>query len=99
MKINKHGLPMKGLRKASGETKGLRGYYSGGYVQMSYDRVSGEIFANYHFSLGQNLWSVYPDSNIINCGNFSEPATMQEIADRIAEMVAFADMAMYCCAA
>jgi len=96
MKINKHGLPMKGLRKVSGETKGLRGYYSGEYAQMSYDRVSGEIFTDYHFSLGQNSWSVYPDSNIINCGNFSEPATMQEIADRIAEVVAFADTVAFC---
>lgn len=85
MKTNTYGLKMTGLRKAAGETKGLTGQYSGHYVQISYDRSTGEVVTNYHYSLGQNSWSQYHDSNIITVCNVSQPKTMQEIADLIAD--------------
>lgn len=85
MKTNTHGLKMTGLRKASGETKDLQGSYGAGYIQVSYDTNSGEIITNYHYDLGQNSWTRYPDSCIRNIGNISSPATMQHIADMIFE--------------
>lgn len=87
MKIDKHNLPMHGLRKASGETKDLTGYYSGHYVQISYDTQSGDVITDYHYSLGQNSWTEYHDTNIITICNASEPMTMQEIADAIANKI------------
>lgn len=86
--INRHGLSMQGLRKAAGETKGLTGYYSGHYVQVSYDTVTGDILTDYHYNLGQNSWSVYHDPDIITICNASIPMTMQQIADATAEAVA-----------
>ena len=86
MKINTYGLEMKGLRKAASETKDLTGYYSGHYVQISYDPTDGEILTDYHYNLGQNWWTVYHES-IIVIGNVSEPKTMQEIADMVGEVV------------
>ena len=83
MKVNTHGLKMTGLRKAAGETKGLTDYYSGHYVQVNYDKATGEVFTNYHYSLGQNSWSEYHDPDVIVCGNVSSPMTMQRIADMI----------------
>jgi len=85
--VNTHGLKMIGLKKAAGETKGLTNYYSGHYVQISYDKVTGEIISDYHYSLGQNWWTQYHDSNVITIGNASSPLTMQAIADWIAEAV------------
>ena len=79
---------MQGLRKAAGETKGLTSYYSGHYVQISYDTSNGEILTNYHYNLGQNSWTAYNDADIITICNASNPMTMQQIADAIADAVA-----------
>lgn len=67
--INRHGLILSGLRKAAGETKGLTGYYSGRYVQISYDTRNGAILTNYHYNLGQNSWTQYHNSDIITICN------------------------------
>lgn len=84
MKTNTHGIKMTGLKKASGDTKTLRGYNSGEYVELFFDRATGEVWTKYQYSLGQNTWTVYDDDNVVKIGNFSAPATMQEIADAIA---------------
>lgn len=82
-KVNTHGLKMHGLRNACSESKDLTGYYSGRYVQISYDTRSGEILTDYHVSLGQNSWTQYHDASIIRVCNLSDPATMQQIADMV----------------
>lgn len=87
--VNTYGFRMVGLRKAAGETKDLTGYYSGHYVQISYDHDDGEILTNYHYSLGQNSWSQYHSPSIITICNASEPMTMQQIADRIADLLSY----------
>lgn len=46
MKTNTYGLKIKGLRKAAGETKTTRGYYSGLYVQISYSPTDGQVLYN-----------------------------------------------------
>lgn len=84
-KVNKYGYKMTGLRAASGDTKDLRGYYSGEYVELFYDRSTGEVWTKYHYSLGQNSWTESHDSNVLKICTISEPTTMQQIADRIAE--------------
>lgn len=88
MKVNKNGYKMVGLKAASGNTKGLRGYYSGEYCELFYDRSNGEVWTNYKVSLGQNAWTEYHDSNVMTVGNLDEPTTMQEIADMIATKLA-----------
>ena len=90
MKINKHGLPMNGLKKASGATCDY-GYYAQEYDEIFYDRSTGEIWTVYQVSLGHNSWSEYHDADVIKVCNASMHMTMQEIADRIAERVAECD--------
>lgn len=85
--LNTHGMKMTGIRKVAGATKGLTGYYSGRYIQVNYDPETGEVWHDDHVSFGQNSWTQYHDKNIINCGNISNPATMQEIADMVADAV------------
>lgn len=86
MKVNKHGLKMVGLKKAAGETKSLNPY-DNGYVQISYDKRDGEVLADYHYAIGCNEWSVYRSNEIISIRCFHSPATMQEIADAIANFL------------
>lgn len=86
MKTNTHGLTIKGLRKIAGETKDLRGYYSGQYLQLNYDPDTGEAWTDFHVSFGQNSWTRYRDNTVV-VGNISSPMTMQEIADMIARKV------------
>lgn len=86
-KINKHGLKMRGLKAASGWTENY-GYYSGHYVQISYDRNTGDVLANYHYSIGHNWWTQYHDPAIITVAMASNHMTMQQIADAIADKLA-----------
>lgn len=86
-KINKHGLKMHGLRAASGDTENY-GYYSGQYVQVSYDRSTGDVLTNYHYSIGHNWWTQYHDPAIITVAMASNHMTMQQIADAIADKLA-----------
>ncbi len=81
--INKHGRKMTGLKAASGDTKGLCGYYSGAYVELFYDMSTGKVWTIFQYSLGQNTNTVYHDSDVIKICNISDPMTMQEIADEI----------------
>lgn len=80
-------LKIKGIKKIAGESKSLRGYYSGEYLQVNYDRSTGEAWTNFHCSFGQNWWT-YHDSDIINCGNISSPMTMVQIREMIEIAVA-----------
>lgn len=81
---NKHGYKMVGLKKAVSAMPGEN--YNGQYVQINYDKRDGQILANYHVSLGQNSWTEYHDKEIILIGNY-QTATMQELADAIADTV------------
>lgn len=83
-KINKHGLKMRGLKSASGDT---RNYGRNCYIQISYNTSTGEVLTDYHCSIGGNSWTKYHDSDIITIGNTSQHMTMQEIADAIAEVI------------
>ena len=78
-------LKIKGIKKIAGESKSLGGYYSGQYLQVNYDRKTGEAWTDLHCSFGQNSWSQYHDSNIINCGNISEPTTMARSKEMLEE--------------
>jgi hypothetical protein len=89
-KINTHGLKMHGLKKASGETQNY-GYYSGSYVQINYDVSTGDVWTDYHYSLGQNSWTEYRDSDVITVCRTSCHMTMQEIADAISDAISDAD--------
>lgn len=88
MAINTHGLKMKGIKAAVGEIP-TGGYYSGEYAEVFYDKASGEVWANYQCSLGQNTWTVYDDRDVIKIGNYSKKTTMQQLADDIYETVSF----------
>lgn len=88
MKLKKHGLKMNGLKAASGETQNY-GYYSGCYVQISYDTRDGQVLTSFHCSLGQNSWTEYHSDKIVHICNTSRHMTMQEIADKIAQEVAW----------
>lgn len=76
---------MKGLRKTCSETKNLKGYYSGEYLEIFYDKETKEVWGIYHYSLGQNEWTVYHEENIIKICTTSEPMTTREIKEKIEE--------------
>ena len=92
MKINTHGLKMTGLRKVAGQSKWLRGYYNPNYLQLNYDRSTGEVWADEHYSLGHNSWTQYHDSDTITVCNICTQQTMQEIADAIKDKLDYIDM-------
>ena len=83
--INTHGLKMVGLRKVSGETKGLEGRYGRWHLQLNYNTATGELWTNTHVS--SNSQTVYDDANIKVIAMLSDPYTMQELADMVADAV------------
>jgi hypothetical protein len=80
-------INIKGLKKAASATKGLTGRYGKMSVQMIYDRATGELST--HEFVGHNSWIDLSDRpECVNVGNFCEPATMSEIAERVETAVA-----------
>lgn len=83
-------INIKGLKKAASATKGLTGYYGNMTVQMIYNRATEELYTREF--VGRSSWidlSDYPEC--VNVGNFCEPATMSEIAERVEAAVAQRD--------
>lgn len=77
--INKYGINMIGLKKASGETAKWP-ENCGGYTQISYDTRDGRILTTDH--IGQSF-TQYEDREIIHVANTERRMTMQEIADAV----------------
>lgn len=88
--LNTHGLKMTGIKAASGETRNY-GSYSARYVEIFYNRSTGEIWTVFQCSLGHNSWTVYHDQDIIKICETSSHMTMQEIADAVYDAVRQAD--------
>lgn len=83
--VNTHGIKINGLRKVCGETKNLRGYYDGLYLEIFYDVSDGYLWTTEHAS--HNNWTKYEDSEIVKIANAYDHMTMQEIADAVYERV------------
>ena len=78
--VDKHGIKINGLKKASGCTENY-GPYSGSYVEIFYCKSSGDVWGNYQYSLGHNSGTVYDDPDIVKICHTYHHMTMQEIAD------------------
>ena len=76
---------MKGLKKVSGETKTLKGYYDSIYLQLCYDKEKDEVFTIQHCDLGHSWQTYFDDKNIITICNLTEPHTMAEIKEMVEE--------------
>ena len=78
---------MKNLCKVCSETKGLKDFYDGGYLQLNYDKTNDSVFTDYHYDLGHNWFTNYDDENIVNCGNICQPMTQKEIEEMVKNML------------
>ena len=90
-KVNTYGLPIKGLKTASGYTEDY-GSCSGRYVEIFYDRSTGEVWGNFQCSTGMNSWTEYHDPAVVKICNTSRHMTMQEIADEIHRVIMESDL-------
>lgn len=79
--IDKHGLNIVGLKKLSAELQNTGD--NSRYYELFYNERTGEVWANYHCSLGRNSWTRYEDEDVMFVCFTSEHMTMQEIADKI----------------
>lgn len=80
--LNKHGLPMRGIKEATRET-----HYTdcGLYTGIYYNIETGRIYA--YSEVGCNTWHVWEYDPVIPICNVNHRMTMQQIADRIADVV------------
>lgn len=76
------------IKKASSETKTLKGIYDAGYVQISYDTENDVVITNYHHDIGHSWRTTYHDDNIIDVGIVCEPTTMARIREMIDDALA-----------
>ena len=88
MKVNMHGIKIKGLRKASGHTENYTDRNM--YDELFFDRSTGDVWAVFHCSIGHNWWTEYHDPDIIKIGSTVRHLTMQEIADMVYDAMASA---------
>ena len=80
--INTYGLTMNGLEEAAAETRNIRPN-SGHYVQISYDRDSGDVMSDYH--VDENSRVRYNSDRIVTVGFFADTVSAQCVADHIRE--------------
>lgn len=85
--INTHGIDIKGLKAASGDTWDA-GYYSGWYWEIFFSLSTGEVWTVQQYDFGHSWHTIYHDPDIIKISETSMHMTMQQIADAIAETVA-----------
>lgn len=78
-KIDKHGLNIKGLKKASGETFDCDNCYN----ELFYDRSTGEVWVLFQAGRIGSSQTKYHDEDIVKIDDISCHLTMQEIADSI----------------
>ena len=82
MEINTHGrkINMETLSEASEYTRGL-GSRTGEYMEIFYDKSTGEVWGKYHWD--REEWTVYQDSDVVKVGIATRYKTPQQIADMI----------------
>lgn len=83
-----YNLPMHGLKRAAVVTRQL-GRDRAEYIQISYDRQTGDVLTNYHYCIGQNSWTRYHSPAVVTICNASKPMTMQQIAAAIADKMEY----------
>lgn len=82
-------MKLTGIRKVCSDSKHLG---ANCYLQVNVDLTTGEVWSNYHCSIGQNWWTNYASEDIINCGNISRPTKMQEIRQMVEDAIRFNKM-------
>lgn len=78
-KLNKHGLKIVGIKKASSETRELG--YTGVVNIIKYDRETGTIWTVAETS--NTFWRFSADSTIMEVCRSAHHMTMQDIADAL----------------
>ena len=83
MEIKAYGrkINMETLSEASEYTRGL-GSRTGEYMEIFYDKSTGEVWGKYHWD--REEWTVYHDDDVIRVGITNRFASKQRIADMIA---------------
>lgn len=76
-------MEIKGIEKVVEDSKCLTGRERGLYLQLNYNRETGEVWTDEHYNLGQNDWTEYDNKNIIRCGNICRPVTAKKIREII----------------
>lgn len=77
--IDKHGLKINGLKKASGDTWDWC-WRDGQHNDIYFDMSTGDVWTVHHST---NWWTAYGDPNVIAVCSSRRHMTMQEIADAI----------------
>ena len=67
-------MKIKGLKKSVGEYNHYNagGNFSPEYATLMFDTETGELWTDYFYSLGHNMWKEYHKSSIINLGRLIE---------------------------
>ena len=76
-------MKITGLKKIAGESKTLSGFYSGEYLQINYNKKTGETWSDHFVDLGHSWKTTYHDPDIIHCGVIYEHVTMKDIREKI----------------
>lgn len=78
------------LCKVAEETKDKRlGRFSPEYYQLNFDMSTGELWTDFHCSLGANEHTFYQDDNIIFCGNLRRKHSTAELAELVDQAVEY----------
>lgn len=80
--LNKHGLKIEGIKRASGNTVNYPSNM-GLYTEIFYDKSTGEVWTVDQVSFSHQTWTEYNDPDVIKICETEKHLSMQEIADEI----------------
>ena len=73
-------------REVRGADDGL-GSYSNTYVQINLDKDTGEIWGDFHCSIGRNSWTEYHEDNIVSLGMYADNKfQLEDLAEALSEV-------------
>lgn len=76
---------IKGIEKVVEESQNLRGYESGFYLQLNYNKETGEVWVDELVDYGHNRYVRYDNPNIVGCGDLCSPVTAERVRELVEE--------------
>lgn len=68
-------------------SKHLNEYHSGEFFRLNYNLETGAVWVNFMKLSEKNHYCIYPDGNVLNCGDILEPVTEKEVMEMVERAV------------
>lgn len=80
-------LKMECVEFVSKSSKFLTEYSCGEFFRLNYNMDTGVAWVNFMKLSEKNHFCIYPDGNVLNCGDITKPLTKNQVVQMIKDAV------------